>query len=484
MAVAVELSPQGGLVPIVWNVDPVIVTVGPIELRWYSLLFALAFFASYHLMVFVLKRENREQAADLGQLLIYGVVGTLVGARLGQVFFYEPMYFLAHPLEIIKVWHGGLASHGGFAGVVIAVFLFTRRYKSIGFLDLLDRVTLPAMLSASLIRIGNFFNSEIIGRPTDLPWGIVFQRVDAIPRHPSMLYESLAYLLIFAVLLVLYLRTDIRKISGALVGTTLTLAFSARFLIEFSKEVQEPFERLLPLDMGQILSLPFVFLGLYMVVRGKRMMMAKGSGDRNVARSVSKWDERYSAETYYYGTEPNDFLRGQIPLLKKGGRVLCLAEGEGRNAVFLAQQGFDVTAVDGSSVGLEKLQRFATERKVHVTSIVCDLADFDLGHSRWDGIVAIWCHLPSNLRRKVHSRCVDALAADGIFILESYTPKQLEFKTGGPSSADMLTTLSELKQDLSSLTIVIGQEIERDVREGVGHIGKSAVVEFVARKVT
>jgi len=166
---------------------------------------------------------------------------------------------------------------------------------------------------------------------------------------------------------------------------------------------------------------------------------------------MNKWDERYSTETFYYGTEPNEFLQGQTSSLKKRGRVLCLAEGEGRNAVFLAQQEFDVTAVDGSHVGLEKLQRLAAERNVHVTSVVSDLADFDLGQNHWDGIVSTWCHLPSDLRRKIHSRCVDGLAANGVFILESYTPKQLHFKTGGPSSADMMVTLSELEQDFSAL---------------------------------
>ena len=198
--------------------------------------------------------------------------------------------------------------------------------------------------------------------------------------------------------------------------------------------------------------------------------------------NVNKWDERYATQDFYYGTAPNDFLLSQIPTLRKPGRVLCLAEGEGRNAVFLAEQGFDVTAVDGSSVGLDKMKRLAAQRNVLVTSIVADLTDFDLGVNNWDGIVAIWCHLPSVLRRKVHTRCVDALTSCGVVILESYIPKQLEFKTGGPPTADMLTTLDEMKKDFFPLQILVGKEIEREVREGLGHAGRSAVVQFVARK--
>lgn len=197
-----------------------------------------------------------------------------------------------------------------------------------------------------------------------------------------------------------------------------------------------------------------------------------------------RWDERFSLPGFFYGTEPNDFLRTQSKLFQKNGRILCLGEGEGRNAVFLAQEGFDVTAVDGSQKGFEKLAQLAKERKVEVKTIVTDLADFQMGENQWDGIVSIWCHLPKALWNELYLKITAALKPGGVFLLEHYTPQQLQFKTGGPPTVDLLTTLSELKMGLSSLEVLMGQEIERDIQEGKGHVGRSAVVQYLGRKAS
>ncbi len=197
---------------------------------------------------------------------------------------------------------------------------------------------------------------------------------------------------------------------------------------------------------------------------------------------VNFWDQRYEIDTFYYGTAPNDFLREHVGDLPAGGRVLCIGEGEGRNAVFLAKQGFVVTAVDLSRVGMEKLQRLAAQEHVQVTTVVANLADFAIVPGAWDAIIAIWCHLPQPLRAQVHSACVSGLAPGGAFLLEAYTPRQLEFGTGGPQVVEMLMTADALRKELAGLKPHILAEIERDVAEGAGHLGHSAVVQVLARK--
>lgn len=197
-----------------------------------------------------------------------------------------------------------------------------------------------------------------------------------------------------------------------------------------------------------------------------------------------RWDERFSQPGFFYGTEPNDFLRANCHVFKSGGRILCLGEGEGRNAVFLAQQGFEVTAVDGSPKGFEKLAQLAKERKVEVKTLVSDLADFQMGENQWDGIVSIWCHLPKELWEELFQKITAGLKPGGLFLLEHYTPDQLRFKTGGPPTADLMTTLSQLTTGLSSLEVVIGQEIEREIQEGKGHVGRSAVVQFLGKRAS
>ena len=194
------------------------------------------------------------------------------------------------------------------------------------------------------------------------------------------------------------------------------------------------------------------------------------------------FDQRYGTDEYWYGTLPNDFLKEHVAALPPGGRVLCLGEGEGRNAVFLAAQGFEVVALDASAVGLAKAERLAGERGVSITTMCADLADFAMGRDAWDGIVSIWCHLPPVLRARVHSDVGRALRVGGAFLLEAYTPRQLEFKTGGPQSVELLPTLAALREELAGLRFELAIERERDVHEGRGHGGRGAVVQVIARR--
>ena len=195
------------------------------------------------------------------------------------------------------------------------------------------------------------------------------------------------------------------------------------------------------------------------------------------------WDGRYSGQDYFYGTEPNEFLVSRSDDFLAGGKLLCLGDGEGRNSVFLAGQGFAVTAMDLSAAGLEKASKLAAERGVRIETQVGDLNDFELGDRAWDGIVSIWCHLPSLLRQKVHLGCQRALKPGGLFLLEAYRPAQIERDTGGPKDVDMLPTADLLGRELSSLQPLLVHEIEREVLEGPGHTGSSAVVQWIGRKL-
>ena len=195
------------------------------------------------------------------------------------------------------------------------------------------------------------------------------------------------------------------------------------------------------------------------------------------------WNQRYSEPGFAYGTEPNDFLAANAErYLPPNGEILCLAEGEGRNAVYLARLGFRVTGVDSSAVGLEKARTLAEQQGVDVQTVVADLGDFDLGVARWDGIVSIWCHAPAGLRARLHRSVVAALRPGGVFLLESYTPKQLEYKTGGPPTAELLMTLAAVREELAGLDFLDAEEKLREVHEGRYHDGMSAVLQVVARK--
>ena len=193
------------------------------------------------------------------------------------------------------------------------------------------------------------------------------------------------------------------------------------------------------------------------------------------------WDERYSSAGYAYGTEPNEFLVATASRLP-AGRILCLGEGEGRNAVWLARQGYEVTAVDASRVGLQKAQRLAASHQVTITTVHADLAEYEIAPGHWDGIVSIFCHLPPALRSDVHRRCVDGLSPGGVMLLEAYTPKQLNLRTGGPATADLMMDVETLRTELAGLEFLDLQEREREIREGDFHQGLGAVVQLVGRK--
>lgn len=193
------------------------------------------------------------------------------------------------------------------------------------------------------------------------------------------------------------------------------------------------------------------------------------------------WDQRYDREEYVYGTEPNDLvveIAGRIP----GSRVLSLGEGEGRNAVYLARRGFEVLGVDGSSVGLAKARRLARESGVSIETVVADLSEFEIPDSQWDGVISIFCHLPPALRKLVHGRVVAGLRPGGLAVVECYTPRQLEYGTGGPSSPELLYGIDVLRRDFAGLEVELAEEVEREVEEGEFHRGKSHVARFVARK--
>lgn len=194
------------------------------------------------------------------------------------------------------------------------------------------------------------------------------------------------------------------------------------------------------------------------------------------------WDARYAEPGWAFGTEPNDFLREHAHELPAGSRVLCLAEGEGRNAVWLAQQGFEVTGIDIASVGLEKAQRLATERGVKLVTQVADLATFEFGDSAWGGIVSIFAHVPPDVRRRVHAQVLRALEPGGVLLLEAYRPQQLERGTGGPPDDARMLDLERLRPELGSLEWRLAREVERDVIEGRYHTGRASTVQLVARR--
>ena len=244
-----------------WDVNPEIFRIGAFAVRWYGLLFASSFLFGYIIMNRIFKNENLGEAV-LDRLTIYMALGVILGARLGHCLFYEPGYYLQHPLEILMIWHGGLASHGAAAGILIAVWLFARKEKK-DYFWVLDRIAIVVALSGFFIRMGNLMNSEIYGVETTVPWGFVFLRNHEVaPKHPTQIYEGLAYLAIFILLYRLYWSKKGEHIQGTLISLICILIFTARFFIEFLKEDQVAFEAGMKLNMGQLLSIPFVLMGL------------------------------------------------------------------------------------------------------------------------------------------------------------------------------------------------------------------------------
>lgn len=261
------------LLYISWNPSPVIIDLGFYALRWYSFLFALGFVLSYVLLKVPFKKAGLDNNL-LDNLTIYITVATVIGARLAHCLFYDWDYYSNHMLEILLPFRiqpefqftgfQGLASHGGILAIVVAVMLFSRKYK-VDALWIFDKLAIVGGLAGACIRLGNLMNSEIVGKPADVPWAFVFERIDSIPRHPGQLYEAMAYLLIFGVLYSLD-RSHTRK-PGFIFGLFFILLFSARFIIEFVKADQSDFEADMVLNMGQLLSIPFMLFGAYMVYR-------------------------------------------------------------------------------------------------------------------------------------------------------------------------------------------------------------------------
>ena len=253
---------------IVWDVNPEIFRIGNFAIRWYGLLFAMSFIFGYFIMQKIFKKEGVTEKL-LDKLTSYMVIATIIGARLGHCLFYEPAYFLSHPIEILKIWEGGLASHGAGIGIVVALLIFSKKNKK-PFLWVIDRIVIIVALAGFLIRMGNLMNSEIIGTVTDLPWGFVFinsvdPRLAIDPRHPAQVYEALAYLLIFIYLMWEYYKKSTPPKNGFLFSMFLILVFSARFFIEFFKIPQVGFEENMVLNMGQLLSIPFVIAGFVLL---------------------------------------------------------------------------------------------------------------------------------------------------------------------------------------------------------------------------
>jgi phosphatidylglycerol---prolipoprotein diacylglyceryl transferase len=251
---------------IIWDINPNIFTFPIIDhpFRWYGLFFALGFVISQQIMYFIYKKEGRP-GDEIDSLTIYMVVATIVGARLGHVLFYDPIHYLQNPHQIIMIWEGGLASHGGVIGILIATFLFARKTK-VSYLWMLDRISIVATLTFCIIRLGNLMNSEMIGTPTTLPWGFIFTSKDNIPRHPAQLYEAIHYFIWFIILFWVWHKQRERMKNGLLFSWSLIILFSLRFIDEYFKINQEPFEDALILNMGQLLSLPFVLTGLVLLI--------------------------------------------------------------------------------------------------------------------------------------------------------------------------------------------------------------------------
>jgi phosphatidylglycerol---prolipoprotein diacylglyceryl transferase len=250
-----------------WNVDPEIFSIGMFAPRWYGVLFATGFLTGYYIGEKMLKSEN-VNAKWIDSLFFYIIIATIVGARLGHVFFYGWDYYSQHPAEIFKVWHGGLASHGGAMGIFIALIIHSKLITKRTVLWTLDRIVVPTALVAAFIRTGNLMNSEIYGIETSLPWGFVFEKnAETMPKHPTQIYEALIYLGSFFLLMHMFWRTRAKYRTGLITGLFFVLIFFSRFLIEFIKEDQEAFEATMALNMGQWLSIPFFAGGLFLIYR-------------------------------------------------------------------------------------------------------------------------------------------------------------------------------------------------------------------------
>ncbi|MFP4556813.1 MAG: prolipoprotein diacylglyceryl transferase [Bacteroidales bacterium] len=249
---------------IVWDINPEIFSLGPLSVRYYGVFWAMSFLLGYMIFERFVKKENLPENY-LDTLTIYVAIGTIVGARLGHCLFYEPEYYLSNPIEILKIWRGGLASHGAAIGIILSLYLFSKRTKK-PLIYILDRIVIVVALAGVLIRLGNLMNSEIYGVETSLPWGFIFARnQEVVPKHPTQIYEALSYLAGYITLHLTYIKTDAKPKPGLLFGMFLIFIFATRFLIEFIKQPQVGFEQDMVLNMGQWLSLPFIIAGIFFI---------------------------------------------------------------------------------------------------------------------------------------------------------------------------------------------------------------------------
>ncbi|MBL7853716.1 MAG: prolipoprotein diacylglyceryl transferase [Cyclobacteriaceae bacterium] len=255
-----------------WNIDPEIANILGFSWRYYGTLFVTGILLCIAVLKWIFKRENIA-LENLDTLTIYGVFGIFAGARLGHCLFYEPAYYFTHPLEMLLpiqvtadgriqfTGYLGLASHGGALGLILSLVFYSRKTGQ-SLLATIDLLAVVAALGATFIRLANLMNSEIIGMPTTMPWAFIFERVDSVPRHPAQLYEAILYLLIFGIMLLLYTTRREKLKKGFFFGLVLVLIFTARFFVEFVKEDQVAFEDGMILNMGQLLSLPYIFTGI------------------------------------------------------------------------------------------------------------------------------------------------------------------------------------------------------------------------------
>lgn len=252
---------------IIWDISPEIFSIGSFSIRWYGLLWAIGFLVGLKITEKIFKHENLKQEW-LDSLFVYVMVGSILGARIGHCLFYDWAYYSANPLEILMIWKGGLASHGGAIGILIAIYFYNKFVSKQGYIWVFDRMVIAVAFAGACIRLGNLMNSEIYGSITNLPWGFIFVNDGQTePMHPTQIYEMIYCLVTFAVCYWLYWKKEAYKKNGLIFGVFLIGIFFTRFLLEFIKNDQEEFEANMLLNMGQILSIPFILFGIYLIIR-------------------------------------------------------------------------------------------------------------------------------------------------------------------------------------------------------------------------
>lgn len=272
------------LLSVTWNVDPTIFTILGREIRWYGVLWVIGLIVAVYIVQRIFKDEKLPEKW-FDSLFVYMMLGIILGARLGHCLFYEPKYYLSNPVEILKIWEGGLASHGGVIGIIIAVWLYSKKVTKKSMLWTFDRVMVPTGFTAAMIRLGNLMNHEIYGGPTDLPWGFRFidnvglwmrgaEPIYTEPSHPTQIYEALAYLVVFGITMYLYWKTDAKDRNGLITGVGILIIFLFRFFVEFLKNVQVDSEITMRentgLILGQWLSIPFIIWGVWLIWRAMK----------------------------------------------------------------------------------------------------------------------------------------------------------------------------------------------------------------------